>query len=234
MVSGLPVQIIRKPIKNLHLGVYPPLGRVRVAAPFAVSDSAVRVAVIQKLSWIKRMQRQFEAQPRQSEREMLDGETHYFQGRPYRLRVVSSVGVRGVFIKSSSTLELHVPTKSTATQRELVLEKWYRDQLKDLIPVLLEKWQPILGVEVSRWGVRKMKTKWGSCNSAARRIWLNLELMKKPRKALEYIVVHELIHLRERNHNGAFLALMDKHMPKWRFYRQELNASPLGHEKWAY
>ncbi len=234
MVSGFPVQIIRKDIKNLHLGVYPPLGRVRVAAPLSVSDTAIRLAVIHKLGWIKRQQKQFAAQPRQSEREMVSGETHYFQGRPYRLQVAESILGPDVKIKNRSTVLLRASSMFSTAQREQVLSLWYRDQLKSIIPKLLLKWEPILGVEAAEWGIKKMKTKWGSCNSRARRIWLNLELAKKPVKCLEYLVVHELVHLIERNHNDRFISIMDKNMPKWRFYRKELNAAPLSHETWQY
>ncbi len=233
-VGILAVQIHRKAIKNLHLGVYPPNGRVRVAAPLAVSDHAIRLAVINKLGWIKKQQTQFARQPRQSKREMVSGETHYFQGRAYRLRVVEGdVGPR-VQIKNSSTLILFLKEKSGVIDRDFVLQAWYRDRLKEMIPRLLEKWQPILGVRVAEWGIRKMKTKWGSCNSDARRIWLNLELVKKPVPCLEYLLVHELAHLLERKHNDRFLSILDKAMPKWRAHRQELNAAPLGHETWRY
>lgn len=234
VVSGFTVQIIRKDIKNLHLGVYPPLGRVRVAAPLSVSDAAIRLAVIHKLGWIKRQKKQFAAQPRQSEREMVSGETHYFQGRAHRLRVVEVEKSSTVSLKNRSTILMQVPVGSSVTQREHLLQEWYRDQLKVAIPILVKKWERVLDVELAAWGIRKMKTKWGSCNTSARRIWLNLELAKKPLQSLEYLVVHELVHLIERSHNARFVAVMDKKMPKWRLYRQELNAMPLGYEDWRY
>ncbi len=233
-VSGFPVQIIRKDIKNLHLGVYPPLGRVRVAAPLSVSDSAIRLAVIHKLGWIKRQKKQFAAQPRQSAREMVSGETHYFQGRAHRLRVVEVEKGASVTLKNRSTILMRVSVGSTVSQREHMLQEWYRDQLKAAIPILVKKWERVLDVKLAEWGIRKMKTKWGSCNISARRIWLNLELAKKPVQSLEYLVVHELVHLIERRHNARFVAVMDKKMPKWRLYRQELNSQPLGYEDWRY
>jgi len=233
-VNGLRVQIVRKDIKNLHLGVYPPTGRVRVAAPLRVGDDAVRLAVIGKLGWVKRQQAEFKAQQRQSEREMVSGESHYFLGQRYRLRVVHDDGAAKVLVRNKSALELHVRPATDTKQRERVLQRWYRQQLKELIPPLLEKWQPALGVQVAECCIKKMKTKWGACNIDARRIWLNLELAKKPVRCLEYLVVHELVHLIERHHNDRFISLMDKHLRQWRLYRQELNSAPLAHETWSY
>lgn len=233
-INGLAVEVVRKAIKNLHLGVYPPHGRVRVAAPLAVSDDAVRLAVIGKLGWIKRQRAKFEAQPRQSQREMVSGESHYFLGQRYRLRITEHQGVGKVVLRNKAIIDLHVRPDTSAEQREQVLQEWYREQLKSLIPPLLEKWQPVIGVQTAAWGIKKMKTKWGSCNSDARRIWLNLELAKKPVQCLEYIVVHELVHLLERHHNERFTGLMDTTMPTWRGCRDELNSTMLGHEVWGY
>ena len=236
-VSGIAVEVVRKDIKNLHLGVYPPHGRVRVAAPLVVNDEAVRLAVIDKLGWIKRQKARFAEQPRQSQREMVNGESHYFLGQRYRLRVHERDGRDGpgrVALRGIAALDLFVRPGTSPDQREALLLRWHREQLRALIPPLLEKWQPMLGVQVADWGIKKMKTRWGSCSPAARRIWLNLELAKKPVQCLEYIVVHELVHLLERHHNERFTALMDAHMPQWRQYREMLNRTPLGHEDWAY
>lgn len=233
-VGGIRVEVERKDIKNLHLGVYPPNGRVRVAAPLVVSNDAVRLAVIDKLGWIKRQKAKFAEQPRQSQREMVNGESHYFLGRRYRLRVHEQDAPARVAIRGVASLDLFMRPGSNAEKREVVLSRWYRQQLKELIPPLLEKWQSALGVQVSAWGIKKMKTKWGSCNPTAGRVWLNLELAKTPVQSLEYIVVHELVHLLERHHNERFTALMDTHLPQWRHYRETLKRSPLGHEKWDY
>ena len=232
-VQSLTVDVVRKAIKNLHLGVYPPDGRVRVAAPLAVSDEAVRLAVIGKLGWIKRQQARFSAQPRQGKREMVSGESHYFLGQRYRLRIVFSAWASKVVL-NKSRLELHMRPELAAEERERALQEWYRARLKELVPPLLDKWLPVLGVEPAGWGIRKMKTKWGSCNTEARRIWLNLELAKKPVQCLEYILVHELSHLLERRHNDRFRALMDQAMPLWRLRRDELNQAPLSCENWDY
>ena len=233
-VGGLTVEVVRKDIKNLHLGVYPPHGRVRIAAPLVVNDEAVRLAVIDKLGWIKRQRTKFAAQPRQSQREMVSGESHYFLGRRYRLRVHEHDAAAWVAVRGVASLDLFVKPGTSPDQREAVLSRWHRDRLKALIPALLEKWEPIIGVQVAHWGIKKMKTKWGSCNAAARRVWFNLELVKKPVQCLEYMVVHELVHLLERHHNENFTALMEAHVPQWRQHRAMLNSMPLGHEEWGY
>ncbi|MBF0192434.1 MAG: M48 family metallopeptidase [Magnetococcales bacterium] len=231
-VSGIQVEVVRKAIKNLHLGVYPPHGRVRVAVPLVINDEAVRLAVIDKLVWIKRQQAKFAAQPRQSQREMVNGESHYYLGRRYRLRVHEQNGPTRVVVGGVAFLDLFVPPGTSAEQREAILSRWYRAQLRRLLPPLLEKWQAILNVQAAFWGIKKMKTKWGSCNATVRRIWFNLELAKKPEQCLEYIVVHELLHLLERHHDNHFTALMDIHLPQWRETRERLNTMPLGHEEW--
>ncbi len=233
-VSGIAVEVVRKDIKNLHLGVYPPLGRVRVAAPLVISDEAVRLAVIDKLGWIKRQRAQFANQPRQSEREMVNGESHYVWGRRYRLRVHEVDAPPRVALRGVASMDVFVRPGSNRERREAVLLDWHRASLRSVITDLLGRWQPLLGVQVDGWGIKKMKTKWGSCNVQARRIWLNLELAKTPVQCLEYIVVHELVHLIERHHNERFTALMDQHLPDWPQRRQLLNGSPLGHEQWSY
>lgn len=233
-VSGIPVEVVRKDIKNLHLGVYPPSGRVRVAAPLVVSDEAVRLAVIDKLGWIKRQRAQFAQQPRQSDREMVNGESHYVQGRRYRLRVHEQDGPARVALRGLASLDMFVRPGSTVEMRQAILQNWHRAALRLAVSDLLQEWQPRLGVQVAAWGIKKMKTKWGSCNVGARRIWVNLELAKKPPQCLEYIVVHELVHLLERHHNERFTSLLNQHMPDWPQRRQLLNSAPLRHEDWAY
>lgn len=230
-VNGITVDIVRKEIKNLHLGVYPPDGKVRVAAPLAVNDEAIRYAVIGKIGWIKQQQAKFYNQPRQSHREMINGESHYFLGKRYRLKVIESTALTKV-ICNKSIIELHTHPQSNSEKRQQVLQQWYRKEIKSLIPPMLNKWQPLLNVEVTEWGVKKMKTKWGSCNTSERRIWINLELIKKPIRCLEYIIVHELVHLLEKHHNTRFKAHMDNFMPQWRQYRDELNNEPFGHDHW--
>ncbi len=231
-VSGLTVEVVRKPIKNLHLGVYPPQGRVRVAAPLAVDDEAVRLAVVGKLGWIKRQRAKFQAQPRQSQRRMVSGESHYFLGRRYRLRVHETNGALRVALRGKATMDMFVRTDTTVERREQVLQDFYRAELKRLVPELLEKWQPKLGIHARAWGIKRMKTKWGTCSIEAKRIWLNLELAKKPIQCLEYILVHELTHLYERHHNERFISLLDQHLPQWKLLREQLNGSLLADEHW--
>lgn len=233
-VSGLPVEIVRKAIKNLHLGVYPPNGRVRVAAPERVHDEAVRLAVISRLAWIMRQRRRFHSQERQPSREYVSRESHYFLGRRYLLHVVEGDGPPQVSRISNKVLLVQVPKGANRHKREQILLAWYRNSLKALIPPLIDKWEGKMGVKVESWGVRRMKTKWGSCNAPAHRIWLNLELAKKPIRCLEYILIHEMVHLTERHHNDRFTRLMDQFMPNWRARRDELNHAPLAHETWGY
>ena len=233
-VNGLMVDVVRKDIKNLHLAVYPPSGRVRVAAPLRVNDEAVRLAVIAKLAWIKRHQAKFEEQERESQREYINGESHYFQGARYRLNVIVQDGPGRVIVRNKRFIDLYVRPHSSTEQRECVMSAWYRAYLRQTVPPLIEKWEQIIGVPVKEWGVKQMKTRWGTCNIEASRVWLNLELAKKSARCLEYILVHEMVHLLERHHNERFLELMGKFMPQWRTLREELNRAPLSHETWDY
>jgi len=233
-VAGLEVDVIQKDIKNFHLGVYPPDGKVRISAPRDFDDDAVRMAVISRIGWIRRRQKEFIEQERQSPREYLSRESHYFLGQRYLLNIIEHEGKSGVTVRNKSTIDLYVPKGSDWEKKERVLTGWYRRELKALIPPLIEKWEPIIGVHVSDWGVKKMKTKWGSCNAKAGRIWINLELAKKRPHCLEYIIVHEMVHLLERHHNENFRDLMDRFLPQWQMYRDELNQMPLVHETWTY
>jgi predicted metal-dependent hydrolase len=233
-VNGLAVDVVRKDIKNLHLAVYPPNGRVRVAAPLLVNDEAVRMAVITKLGWIKRQQTKFKYQVREPKHQYVDGESHYFAGTRYLLNIVENSNASRVVIRNKKKIDLYARPNSSAAQRERVMLAWYRAHLWQTVPPMIEKWQKIIGVDVADWGVKQMKTKWGSCNIRNRRIWLNLELAKKSDQCLEYIVVHEMMHLLERHHNERFLGYMTKYMPQWQLRRKELNRAPLGHVTWDY
>lgn len=233
-VCGIAVEIVRKDIKHLHLGVYPPSGRVRVASPSRLDDDAVRLAVISRLGWIRRQQAEFAQQDRQSQREFVTGESHYFWGRRYRIDIVEHNGPPAVRLPNNTTMELRVRPGNDRDTREAVLHRWYRHQLRAELPALVAKWQPRVGVIVKDVRIKKMKTRWGSCNASAGRIWLNLELVKKPPSCLAYILVHEMVHFLERHHNEHFRALMDALMPQWRLYKDELNRAPLAHETWRY
>lgn len=233
-VDGFVVDVVRKDIKNLHLGVYPPGGRIRVAAPLRIDDEAVRLFTISKLGWIKRQQAKFAHQERQSEREFVSGESHYYQGNRYLLNIIYREGPPAITLRNKKIMDIAIRPGSSRDERERALDIWYRQQLKQEIVPLLAKWETIIGVEVAEWGVKQMKTKWGTCNSKARRIWLNLELIKKPVHCLEYIIVHEIVHLLERHHNERFVAYMNNFMPLWQHHREELNRAPLGHASWEY
>lgn len=233
-VGGTPVEVVRKNIKHLHLGVYPPEGRVRVAAPSYVDDDAVRLAVVARLGWIRRRQAEFRRQDRKAQRRLVSGESHYVDGRRYRLAVVEHEGPPAVRLRNRTTMELRVRPTADRDAREAVLHRWYRRRIRERLPALLAAWEPRVGVQVAEVRIRRMKTRWGTCNADARRIWLNLELAKKPASCLEYIVVHEMAHLIERRHNDRFRELMDGVMPRWRSYRDELNRAPLAHEEWRY
>ncbi len=235
-ISDLTIEIIRKKIKHLNIGVYPPDGRIRVSAPLHFTDDAIRLAVITRLNWIKKKREGFLKQIRESKREMISGESHYVEGRKYRLLIIEDTKRRRPFISliSSKTLQMIVPPKTDRDKREKILEQWYRKKLKEKLPVLIEKWENKIGVEISEVRIKKMKTKWGSCNKNAKRIWINLELAKKPASCLEYIIVHEMIHILEPKHNEHFFQLMNQFLPNWRLIRDELNSAPLGFAEWKY
>ena len=233
-IRGLQVEIVRKDIKNLHVGVYPPNGRVRVAAPARLNDDAVRLAVISRLGWVRRQQAKFEQQDRQSERDLVSGETHYVRGRRYRLSVVESFSAPSVGFRSNGRLEIAVRPGTSKGERGELLQRWYRKLLEARIEELVPRWETVTGVTVAECRIRKMKTRWGSCNREARRLWLNLELAKKPAACIEFVLVHEMVHLLERRHTDRFRSLMDQFMPQWRHYRSVLNQAPLSHENWTY
>lgn len=231
-VGGIEVDVVYKRIKNLHIGVYPPLGRVRVAAPARLDDDQVRLAVVNRLAWIKRQRKELLAAERQSIREMVSGESHYVWGTRHRLKLIERPGRPHIEIDHDKLL-LYVPSGTSPDQRRSLLDQWYRDQLRQAIPGLIEKWEPKLQVRVERWSVRRMKTKWGSCNRETGHLWFNVELAKKHPGCLEYLVVHEMAHLLERNHSSRFVALMSKFMGDWERRRDELNAAPLGPASWG-
>lgn len=232
-IGSIAMQLHRKAIKNLHISVLPPDGRVRVSAPEAMTDTAVRMAVVSRIPWIKKQQGDFAKQPRQSNRALVSGECHYLWGRRYRLNVVKRPGKHEIKL-GRGRLHLYTSADTTTENKARVLNAFYRDALKTRIEELLSTWQRKIGVSTEDWGVKKMKTKWGSCNTQAKRLWLNLELAKKPPECLEYILVHELVHLLERKHNERFKAHMDKLLPDWRERRDLLNRMPLAHNHWVY
>ena len=234
ITSNLSIDIVRKDIKNMHLAVYPPTGRVRIAVPLSVNDEAIKLFAISKISWIRKHQRNFEAQDRQAPRQFKERESHYFLGKRYLLRITENDAPAKVELKTKTYIDLFIRPNTTTEQKQTILNEWYRTELKKLVQPLIDKWQRQIGVTVDDWQVKQMKTKWGTCNIEKKRIWINLELAKKPVHCLEYIIVHELIHLLERHHNDRFLSLMERHMPQWKFYRDELNRLPVSHGEWSY
>lgn len=231
-VRGIDVDIIYKDIKNLHIGVYPPMGRVRVAAPVRLDDDAIRLAVIKRMPWIKQQRKQFEDAERQSEREMVTGESHYLWGVRRRLKIVERPGQMH-FEVDGDRLALFTPTGTKAAERRTALDHWYRVQLRHALTDVIAAWEDRLGQSVPKWSIRRMKTKWGSCNRESRHIWFNVELAKKHPDCLDYIVLHEMTHYRERGHGERFTKLMDAQMPDWRNRRRQLNGAPLPHEHWS-
>ena len=227
-IAGLSVELVRKPIKNLHIGVYPPAGRVRVAAPPAISEDAVRVAVVTRLGWIKQKQREFEGQARQSERFYVSGETHFLFGKQLRL-LVRPAGRKNCVIRpeASDRLTMTVPPEATTEQKATWMAAWYRAQLRERAAPRVLKWSERLGVPVPRWGIRLMRTRWGSCNPDKGLIWLNLDLAKKPLAALDYVILHEIAHFVSPRHDDVFVSVLDRNMPGWRQVRADLNSLPI-------
>jgi len=233
-IANVQIDVVRKNIKNMHLAVYPPHGRIRLAVPENTDEEILRLFAISKLGWIKKHVKNFKEQARETKRDYVSGESHFFQGKRYILEVHEDKGYSKVSVNGTKKINFKVPTGATTEDKARIMKEWYRKQLKIQIPPLIQKWEKVVGVQVNDWGVKQMKTKWGACNIEAKRIWLNLELAKKPPICLEYILVHELVHLHEKNHNERFIALMNQFMPKWRLHRNELNSLPIVHNDWGY
>lgn len=232
-LGEIAVDVVKKDIKNIHLSVYPPAGKVRISAPLWMDLGTIRVFAITKLGWIKSQQKKLREQERETPREYLDRESHYVWGKRYLLKLVEKDAAPAVELKHNKMILQLRPTTS-CERRQAILDAWYRDQLKEVAPTLIAKWEPLMGVQVGKFFVQKMKTKWGSCSPGSRNIRLNTDLAKKPAECLEYILVHEMVHLLEPTHNTHFIALMDQFMPIWRFYRDMLNKLPVRHEDWVY
>ena len=233
VIAGIQVTVTRKKIKNVHLSVYPPNGVVRLSAPLRMSDETLRVFLVAKVGWIRSQQKKLQEAQRESPREYIDRESHYLWGSRLLLKVKEEAVPATVEVKSRQMI-LRIRPGSTLESREAVINAWYRDQVRDAAGPLIAKWTKKLGVRSNNLFVQKMKTKWGSCNSTYKSIRLNTELAKKPKECLEYIVVHELVHLLAPSHNAKFQELMDANLPNWRALRSQLNSSPLAHSDWKY
>jgi predicted metal-dependent hydrolase len=228
-VLDLRIDVVKKDIKNMHLAVYPPTGRIRIASPKEVKDEAIRLFAISKIQWIKKHQKNFYEQLRETPREYITGESHYFDGKRYLLKVIERYGKHELKIKNKSYLELYVSPKAPIEAKEKVFNEWYRNHLKMTVPDIIEKWEKKTNLKCEQWNIKKMRTRWGSCNIEKRKILLNLELAKKPKHCLEYVIVHELMHFLERNHNDNFKGLLDKYMINWRTYKRELDNLPVAY-----
>jgi predicted metal-dependent hydrolase len=232
-LGNITIDVEVKDIKNVHLSVFPPSGRVRIAAPLRMDLDTIRIYAISKLAWIKTQQHRFLTQVREAPREYLNKESHYFLGKRYQLKVIELDAPPLVKVKHN-TIELYVRPDTDIRNRQVIMDEWYRQQLKQLAPPAIEKWEKTMGVSINEFAIKKMKTKWGTCNREAKRIWLNLELAKKPFHCIEYIIVHELAHLLERSHNDNFIAIMDNSLPEWKHLKNELNKLPISHSDWDY
>ena len=232
-LGGIAAEVIRKPIKHVHLSVYPPAGRIRISAPEHMALDTIRVFAISKLPWIKSQQRKVRAQKREAPRDYIDRESHYLWGKRYLLTVIERDAAPTIDLQHKRIV-LGVRQGTSRERREELLDAWYREQLKMELPPLLQKWEVSMNVKTSKVFVQRMKTKWGSCNPNSRAIRLNTDLAKKPPECLEYIIVHELAHLIEPSHNARFVSIMNLFMPKWEYFREELNNLPVRHEDWVY
>ncbi len=232
-LGEIAVEVLKKDIRNIHLSVHPPSGRVRISAPERMKMDTIRVFAISKLDWIRKQQQKLHEQERETPREYLDRESHYLWGKRYLLTITEVEQAPSVRL-DYDRLVLRVRPGTDTQKREAILEKWYRAQLRDAIPSLIGKWDTKMGVKVERFFVQRMKTRWGSCSPERRTIRLNTELAKKPELCLEYLVVHEMAHLIERTHNTRFVTLMDRFLPHWRTLRDVLNSLPVRHENWRY
>jgi predicted metal-dependent hydrolase len=232
-LGDIVADITLKDIKNLRLSVHPPSGAVRISAPLRMNLDAIRIFALSKLGWIRKQQQKLRDQEREIPREYLDREGHYFLGKRYLLEVIEMDAAPRVAIRHD-TLVLQVRPGAGDDRKKSVINEWYRQQLKARLPEVIETWESVIGVQVAEWGIKKMKTRWGTCNINARRVWLNLELARKSPQCLEYVLVHEMVHLLERRHNHRFRSLMDRFLPNWRLYQDELNRAPLACESREY
>lgn len=226
-VSGLKIDVIKKDIKNMHLSVYPPNGRIRLAAPKSLDNEAIRLFIVDKLSWIRHRQREFQNQRRENIKEYVSGESHYFDGRRYLLKVIERYGKHEIKIKNKTTIELYIQPGTTVENRKKVFDEFYRTYLKSILPQMIEAQEKETKEKVSEWNIRAMHTKWASCNIEKRSLLFNLELAKKPRHCIDYIILHEIIHLKERHHNDRFRSFLDFYLPNWRSIKRELDELPL-------
>lgn len=232
-LGDISVDVTYKDIKNVYLSVYPPSGQVRISAPLRMDLDTIRIFAITRQGWIRKQQTKLREQDRESSREYINRESHYYLGERYLLKV-SEIDLPPKITLNHSTIEMQLRPATNTEKRQKILDEWYRERVKEIIPPIVQRWEKNLNVSVNAFGIKKMKTKWGSCNQKAGRIWLNLELGKKPLQCIEYVVIHEMVHLLESKHGERFTSYMDKFLPMWRSYKEELNKRPLSHQDWSY
>lgn len=232
-ISGIQIEKIRKDIKNIHLSVHPPNGRVRVSVPLSTSDETLRIFLITKSAWIKKQIKKFSGQERQTKREYVSGESHYLFGKRFQLYLKEDKDNPRLEVSKKNKMTLYAKPKSTIISRQQIFEKFYREELEKIIPKLNQKWAKKVGVRVNQIRIKKMKTKWGTCNQKDKRIWLNLELAKHAPHCIDYVFVHELVHIKERTHNDLFISLLSDAYPKWQKSKEELNNGILGYFEWG-
>ncbi len=233
LIDGIYAVVLKKRMKNIIIRVKPPDGLIQISAPLKMEDRVIEKFVESRLDWIRKHQEKMRLMPRTAPKQFESGEIHYLFGEKYQLKIFPS-GVRSRVLLFEDTVELHVPTNSGKEKRKQVLDNFYRVRLKETIPQMISKWEPVMNVEVKGFGIKSMKTRWGTCNIRTQHIWLNLDLAKKPIACLEFIVVHEMVHLLERNHTKRFYSLMDKFLPGWRTQKDILEKFPAGHREWEY
>ncbi|MBJ6142895.1 M48 family metallopeptidase [Hymenobacter sp. BT559] len=225
-IEDIRAEVVRKSVRQLRLTILPPQGSLRITVPLRTTEATIREVVLRKQSWIRKHQAAFQQRTPAPALHYATGETHYYQGQALRLCVHEQAGRPQVHL-GAGELHLHVPLGATSAQRALVLARWRRAQLQAQVPGLLAKWEPVVGAQAAAWGIKQMKTRWGTCSIRARRIWLSLELSQWPLPCLEYVVVHELTHLHERLHTARFWHLLTQAMPDWRQHHQALRQNQL-------
>lgn len=225
-INGISIEVSRKPIKNMNLRIYPPDGLVKVSAPLSFSEHLIRQNLQEKSAWIHSQRERIRHRSSYREEALQTGATVEFKGKSHLLFIEEHHGPAHTEIQDE-LLYCYLHPNPTQAEIQLHLERWYRREMEALLPDLIQHWQQIISVNVEQWGIKKMRTRWGSCNTRARRIWLNLSLIKKPLSCLEYVLVHELVHLLEASHNHRFYALMTEFMPQWRDYQYLLEGKQI-------
>jgi predicted metal-dependent hydrolase len=232
VISNQKIDVIRKDIKNIRLSVFPPNGKTRVFVPLDTSKDHLRIFLISKTSWIKKQKKQFSRQERQKKPKYQNGEIHYLFGKKYIL-CERKMASKSKIVIHKNTIDLFLKPKTSFKQKQNLFENFYRYEFEQILPKYIKKWQKKIGVEINETKIRKMRTKWGTCNNKDKRIWLNLELVKKPLHCIDYVIAHEFVHLIERTHTEKFLKILGKVYPKWEITKEELNQGMLGYFEWG-